>query len=106
MILLREEGFLDRAEEGALTMAAGKVRWDARAAWLEESRDAWKAKAQTRTGEMKRLKVRVADVTESRSQWRRRAEAAAATVCRQAEQLAALQREVAVLQGELEKKRR
>jgi hypothetical protein len=86
--------------------AAKTVRWDARAAWLEESRDQWKAKAQERTEEIKRLKVQVSDVQNSRSDWRGRAEDAVKASRAQAEQVEALLREVETLRGELEKKRR
>jgi chromosome segregation ATPase len=86
--------------------AAKTVRWDARAAWLEESRDQWKAKAQQRTEEIKRLKVQVTDVQNSRSEWRGRAENAVEASRAQAEHLEALQCEVETLRDELEKKRR
>ena len=82
------------------------TRWDARAAWLEESRDQWKAKAQERTREIKRLKVRVTDVDRNRNEWRSRAEISADESREQAEQIEALQREVETLRAELEKKRR
>jgi chromosome segregation ATPase len=82
------------------------TRWDARAAWLEESWDQWKAKAQERTREIKRLKVRVTDVDRSRNEWRSRAEISADESREQAEQIEALQREVETLRAELEKKRR
>jgi polyhydroxyalkanoate synthesis regulator phasin len=85
---------------------AKTVRWDARAAWLEESRDHWKAKAQARTEEIKRLKVQVTDVQNSRSEWRGRAEDAGEASRAQAERIEALQREVETLRDELEKKRR
>ncbi len=82
------------------------TRWDARAAWMEQSRDQWKAKAQERTKENKRLKVRVADVSNSRSEWRNQAEAAAGKLQEQEERIETLQRELAALQAELEKKSR
>ncbi len=84
----------------------GTTRWDAWAAWLEESRDQWKAKAQERTKEIKRLKVRVTDVVNSRSEWRSRAETSAAESRVQAEQVEALNREVEALRAELGEKRR
>jgi hypothetical protein len=68
---------------------------------LCRSRDAWKAKAQLRGGQLKTLQVRVHDVCLSRDSWRRRAESAEQQVLQLHEQVQQLQQQLAAAQQQL-----
>jgi len=59
--------------------------------WFQRSRDNWKSKHMTVKAELKKFKVRVSDVSKSRDCWKEKAKAS--------------ERDLALLQGELERLR-
>jgi len=68
---------------------------------LCRSRDAWKAKAQLRGGQLKTLQVRVHDVCLSRDSWRQRAEDAEQQVLQLQDEVQQLQQRLAAAERQL-----